>query len=628
MKKNIFVYAASLLLLGLGACSEEQEFAPQNDGTVKMTVYASKGDAETRSILSEENGNLNCAWTDGDQLLVTDVNGGTKGILELTDVNAGKFEGTLMLGVTEGKVTLRYFYLGNGVDPTNVSQKCDYDIAAQDGTIESLSKNDALSTQAEIAVIDGGAYPDGTLQLERHFSFAHFTLKLPEGVTLNGEPVTISGENLLTKATLGLADRAISDKTAGTITVNPGKDNFYVNLIPATSVTPVFKVTINGKEYEGSLRTRDITAGKFIRRNDNENTGVIVDMTEPQPDEDPSNPGNTDNWGGDVNYPEITYGSFQKIGPSSEAWCSNEKAFQDFGFAAPVEYEYNAIKNGILTSASYTNGTEAKYFQWGRWLGFPQYVVNAEVNMLAYGHNGTIAPPRGINFNSHYQLYYCWDMDSRPSYAYSSAWVNGMKKQQAVNSSIIYLVDDYDYLESSLADLSWEERSGNPCPDGYRIPTEEELSVFAPSKSFSGSYVEIKNINGSRYAVKWTVTDETHVTITSVYTTKTDVSTSDPIFNNAKAISLEANGMLYSQGGYAYFATSFNGGEKTSGYWTSTVGSLDGHKAGRALMVRIKSGTCSIVMEDVEYTAGLCILPIKDEIAKATAIKPWFPLGY
>ena len=79
MKKNIFVYAASLLLLGLGACSEEQEFAPQNDGTVKMTVYASKGDAETRSILSEENGNLNCAWTDGDQLLVTDVNGSTKG---------------------------------------------------------------------------------------------------------------------------------------------------------------------------------------------------------------------------------------------------------------------------------------------------------------------------------------------------------------------------------------------------------------------------------------------------------------------------------------------------------------------------------------------------------------------
>ena len=122
--------------------------------------------------------------------------------------------------------------------------------------------------------------------------------------------------------------------------------------------------------------------------------------------------------------------------------------------------------------------------------------------------------------------------------------------------------------------------------------------------------------------------DATHVSVTSVYTTKTEVSASDPIFIDAKAITLEANGMLYSQSSDAYFATSFNGGEKTSGYWTSTVGSLDGHKAGRALMVRIKSGTCSIKMEDVEYTAGLCIMPIKDESAKATAIKPWFPLGY
>ena len=339
-----------------------------------ITVYASKGDAETRSILSEENGNLNCAWTDGDQLLVTDVNGGTKGILELTDVNAGKFEGTLMLGVTEGKVTLRYFYLGNGVDPTNVSKKCDYDIAAQDGTIESLSKNDALSTQAEIAVIDGGAYPDGTLQLERHFSFSHFTLKLPEGVTLNGEPVTISGENLFTKATLGLADRAISDKTAGTITVNPGKDNFYVNLIPATSVTPVFKVTINGKEYEGSLRTRDITAGKFIRKNDSENTGVIVDMTEPQPDEDPSNPGNTDHWGGDNIDPAYKLGTLTKVA-NADGWTVNVDIFGNGGFATYITYLNNGIKNGLLTS-----GTYAYYFQWGRWLGFPTSCKNTHFN--------------------------------------------------------------------------------------------------------------------------------------------------------------------------------------------------------------------------------------------------------
>lgn len=264
------------------SCSEDLRDGgtPVTD-SAHITVYASKGDAETRSLLSEVDGNLNCAWTEGDQLLVTGEDGSKKGYLHLTDIKTGKFEGTLMNVPAEGKVTLKYFFLGTGVDPTKVGQKCDYDIANQNGTIESLSKNDALSTQAEIAVINGSAYPDGTLQLDRHFSFAHFTLKLPEGVTMNGEPVTISGDNVLTKATLGLADRAVSDKAAGTITVNPGKNSFYVNIIPANAVAPVFTVTIDGKEYVGTLNARDIAAGKFIRnkKDGSNDTGVTVDMT-------------------------------------------------------------------------------------------------------------------------------------------------------------------------------------------------------------------------------------------------------------------------------------------------------------------------------------------------------------
>ena len=98
---------------------------------------------------------------------------------------------------------------------------------------------------------------------------------------MNGEPVTISGDNVLTKATLGLADRAVSDKAAGTITVNPGKNSFYVNIIPADKVAPVFTVTIDGKEYVGTLNARDIAAGKFIRnkKDGSNDTGVTVDMT-------------------------------------------------------------------------------------------------------------------------------------------------------------------------------------------------------------------------------------------------------------------------------------------------------------------------------------------------------------
>ena len=244
-----------------------------------VTVYAAKGDTETRSLLSEENGNLKCEWTDGDQLLVTDANGSVKGTLNLTDKEAGKFEGDLLLS-GDGKVTLKYFHFGTGTDLAKVSQEYGFDISSQDGSIGSLGKYDALSTQAEISVIDGRAYPEGTLRLERHFSFAHFTLKLPEGVTVSGEPVTISGDNVITKATLGLANRTVTGQAAGSITVNQGSNSFYVNLIPANSVAPVFTVTIGGKEYTGSLSARDIAAGRFIRKNDSgNNTGVTVDMT-------------------------------------------------------------------------------------------------------------------------------------------------------------------------------------------------------------------------------------------------------------------------------------------------------------------------------------------------------------
>ena len=634
MKKNIFVYAASLLLLGLGACSEEQEFAPQNDGTVKMTVYASKGDAETRSILSEENGNLNCAWTDGDQLLVTDVNGGTKGILELTDVNAGKFEGTLMLGVTEGKVTLRYFYLGNGVDPTNVSQKCDYDIAAQDGTIESLSKNDALSTQAEIAVIDGGAYPDGTLQLERHFSFSHFTLKLPEGVTLNGEPVTISGENLFTKATLGLADRAISDKTAGTITVNPGKDNFYVNLIPATSVTPVFKVTINGKEYEGSLRTRDITAGKFLRRNDSENTGVIVDMTEPQPDEDPSNPGNTDHWGGDDIDPtwEDSGNGYTRVS-WADGWTTNVYSIANKGgFCAPLTYTSNGIKNNLLTSKEGT----ARFFQWGRWLGFPSncaaVIVYSNGDYDITTSSGKVPSSVYLNGVNYLDLHLGYVFTSNIGVSYGACYSN-WTPERANNCSIMFAMVDgttvnpLDYVGAN-EDCTWENRSGNPCPDGYRLPTASELEALIPTTgTVNGSYAEVKEINGVKYAMQWKVNTTSTVPCVEIRSTKTNankVSVDDAIFNDTKVVRLPAYGYLDNE---AYL----KGNGTTGVYWSNESGSntISGTNGlgGKFLELDFKDNTVKMYIDVAPRSFGGNVLPIKDPNAKTATITPWLPLS-
>ena len=628
MKKNIFVYAASLLLLGLGACSEEQEFAPQNDGAVKMTVYASKGDAETRSLLSEVDGNLNCAWTEGDQLLVTGEDGSKKGYLHLTDIKTGKFEGTLMNVPAEGKVTLKYFFLGTGVDPTQVSQSYGYDIAAQDGTIESLSKNDALSTQADIAIINGGAYPEGTLQLDRHFSFAHFTLKLPEGVTVKGEPVTISGENILTQATLGLASRAISGQTAGSITVTPGSNSFYVNLIPANDVAPVFTVTIDGKEYVGSLNARSIAAGKFLRKNDSEDTGVIVDMTEPQPDEDPSNPGNTDHWGGDNIDPAYELGTLTKVA-DADGWTVNVNIYGNGGFGTYITYTHNGIKNGLLTSGSY-----AYYFQWGRWLGFPTSCKHTHINdggSLSGGYPYESQYLNGINIYDT-RIGYLWDSGLITSYA--TCWMGSTDwtPSRVNNCSIIFGkvysmgTDDLDYVGAN-ENCTWEERSGNPCPDGYRLPTAAELATLIPSTgTVNGSYAEVKTVDGIRYAMQWKVnTSNTKpcVEIRSVKTNASTVSVDDPIFNDAKVVRLPAYGYMDNE-------ANWSSNNEVGLYWSSESGTneVNGTKGlgGKSLLIEFTGSTAEMVIYVAPRSFAGQVLPIKDPTAKSATLTPWLPL--
>ena len=630
MKKNIFVYAASLLLLGLGACSEELEYAPQNDGTVKMTVYAAKGDTQTRSLLSEDSGNLNCAWTEGDQLLVTDVNGGKKGILELTDVNAGKFEGTL-LGVSDGKVTLNYFYLGTGADTDKAVQSYGYNIAAQDGTIESLSKNDALSAQAEIAVINGGAYPEGTLRLDRHFSFAHFTLKLPEGVKLNGEPVTISGDNVITKATLGLANRAVTDQTAGSITVNPGSNSFYVNLIPANSVAPVFTVTISGKEYVGSLNARGITAGKFIRKNDSNDTGVIVDMTEPQPDEDPSNPGNTDHWGGDDIDPAWETGAITKVA-DADGWTVNVDIYGNGGFATYITYLNNGIKNGLLTS----KGTSAYFFQWGRWLGFPSNCA-----AVIIGTNGSYKittsdrrVPSSVYLNGvdylNTKLGYIFTSKLGASYG---ACYSNWTPERANNCSIMFgmvtgvFVNPLDYVGNN-EDCKWEGRSGNPCPDGYRLPTASELEALIPTTgTVNGSYAEVKTVNGVKYAMQWKVNTSSSVPcveIRSAKTNATNVSVDDAIFNNTKVVRLPAYGYLDNE-------ANLQGRGETGVYWSNESGTneVNGTNGlgGKSLLIEFSGSKAEMAIYVAPRSFGGNVLPIKDPNAKSATLTPWLPLS-
>ena len=641
MKKNLSILAASLLLLGLGACQEEKEYSPLTDGAVKVTVYATRGEAETRSILYEENGNLNCAWQTGDQLIVTNAEGGKLGVLALTDEATGKFEGSLV-GLTEGRMNLNYFFLGTGVDGEKVSQNHTFDLSSQDGKLESLGKYDALSASAEITVIKGKTYVNENLQLGRHFAFAHFTLTFPEDVTTTGvtftmmTDVTVTITGLDTKATLGFTDRALSEVTAGTVTVNGTVGDIYVNIIPGKDVSPTFKATVNGKEYEGSLRPRDIAAGVFLRKADRQ--GVPVQMAEVKT-EDPSNPGNTDHWGGEDEEPtyENSGKGYARVS-EADGWTVNFDPYNNGGFCTPITYSSNGIFDNLLTS----NAGRAFFFQWGRWLGFPttcgnlfiyddgDYLIKDKGGKLYNSQmiNGTV-DGSSIYWNTH--LGYIFGGFGT---TYGTCYMGGgYTPARANNCSIMFgkvndtFVNNQDYVGDN-EDCKWEDRSGNPCPDGYRIPTAAELQALIPaSGSVEGSCAEIKEIDGFRYAMQWKVdknkNGRPYVEIKSVKTSASSVSVDDPVFNGVEGLKLFA---------WGYMDNNANNYDDNEGlYWsnesgTNTFSGTNG-LGGKALYIDFTESTAkmSIIVVPRSYAAN--IIPIKDPTAKATPLTPWFPLS-
>lgn len=285
-------YLLSALMLSLGSCSSEMEnMVPEENvsgETVHFIVAASRENSDnTRTILTENNdGGLDCTWSHGDRILVTDTKGTAKGILSLkefigNDESKAYFEGNLQ-GVGNGKVTLNYYYLGTELskvsDPdqlAKIDSPYTHSYAEQDGKFESLTDYDILSVQAEAIVSKGASYVDITLP--RRISAAHFTLEgLPED--FNGD-VVISGEGLMNKVSLPLTAHKVETSQypvgSGITMKNVGKD-FYMILLPneLASFDMKFTAEVNGTTYEGSFRVgKQIGAAKYYRKNLNNGQG-------------------------------------------------------------------------------------------------------------------------------------------------------------------------------------------------------------------------------------------------------------------------------------------------------------------------------------------------------------------
>ncbi|MDD3036784.1 hypothetical protein [Bacteroides sp.] len=626
--KNTFL-VLGFLSMALASCTSEEEVVQENSNKeVKMIVKATRESfVETRTAHEEKDGNIKTTWIDGDQLLVTNSQGKPLGVITLAEgagTKDGQFEGVLTGIGSDGTYNLNYFYFGKAIAaPAEFDGNMDF--STQKGLFTNLADYDVFSSSINVEVKDGESYVDN-IGLQRNFLFAHFALNLPDGVIIKDEVVTISGDNLKNKVAFSFSSSAYT-ASDGSITVTNSNGDFYINLIPAEQVALNFSVTIADVEYTGLLTSVNLNRNAFIRKADK--LGIPVQMTPTEEPEKPNNPGNTGSWGGDDFAVAYTTGTLTKVA-NADGWTTNVDIYSNGGFGTQITYTSNGIKNNLLTS----NGGTAFFFQWGRWLGFPSTCGRTKFNSggsISGNYPNDSQYLAGVNiYNT--KLGYTFNNGLVPAYGACYMGNSSWTKQRALNSSIMFgMVQSngakfLDYIGTN-EQCTWNDRSGNPCPDGYRIPTADELSAFIPSGTdqINESYAEIKTVNGTKYAMEWKVNTSNSlpcVEIRSVRTFATTVAVGDAIFNNAKIVKLYAYGYLNNQ------ATLSNSG--TIGvYWSCESGTASSQtgNGGKYLEIDFNNKTAVMSISVADRCFGACILPIKDTTSKAASLTPWLPLS-
>ena len=406
--------------------------------------------------------------------------------------------------------------------------------------------------------------------------------------------------------------------------------------------------TFLGWANSASATQPDITGSSITLSEDDKNTprdvyavwekiGIEI--------KDPNNPGDMSNWGGagELIAPKYTDTKDTSKKYKNGGWCNNDYSiYLEGGWCDPIIYHSNGIVNGALYS---TRDASPSYYQWGRWMGFPyndnmliidsfgQPVNNywAEDNAYALGEsikdNGTVRY-QNTQYGSVYGGYFAL---MATTWWLSGGWDNAM----AIKSSIIFGGAEsqpkgkwQDYLKTN-ENCKWEDRAGNPCPDGWRIPTISELVNLIPggqnkSVTINGSYAEVREVKGEKFAFCYKVsTNEEGVkclNIVSVRTNKSSVTVNDPIFNGAPILSIGAYGMMNFEGGRDYY----NDRAYVWSCESQQGGNYSGY-AGAALRIIFSGNNATISTTLSDRINGAIVVPIRDPEATHTDIRPWFP---
>lgn len=664
---------------------------------VPITIVVSRdGDSGTRTELSEnlQNGGLTHTWSAGDELYLYDSNGADAGkvTLESGDGSAkGVFKGEVT--ATSGEYCLWYF--GSRQSAAADADLAGYPYVTVSGgqvtldlkapkfeSAADFSKVDVMSQKATINVNGNQATVAQTVTMQPHVALARFDLRnLPAGVTGTLKVYDTKAQtegNINTKQVLSLSDGSVvrSEETeAYTFTDWSSDKDLYVAFVPYSSNLKfeyVYQVSesenVNGnnvtKKYDiknvySFAENQPLDAGIYYQsftKHDGEESGIAKGIDVPMVVDDSDFPLNMGNWVLEDLDP-LSVNTTPTWVTDNDMWlvnCLNQAHTGGFGTA--ITFKRNGFKNGVLTSTVQGNVMDqAMYFQWGRWLGYPfdAYRTDWSDNSDYFMYPNENQYLYGLNVNDT-RLGYTADSGLAPAYGAHPMGANSSFTVKKANDwSIMYaLTSSYawtstgDYVYAN-EECSWEDRSGNPCPDNYRIPTATELEYLIPSKvtKIVGSHAEIKVCRTIKYAVKWVVNTESEfpfVEIRSFITNEDNIKVNDERFDQCKKIArLYAYGFLESTIERYRNVGGYTNNPKVGLYWSSSSSSfIDDSvrtlidftynpfsgKGGKALQLEFSGNTLTMKMNCLPRNWGCLILPIHDISKKSSTLTPMLPL--
>lgn len=671
INKYLIIAAAGALL---ASCSDDQ-FAGQGDNRSDLVEAYALGHGVERGTgmagrvtrpVSPDGRTLGFAWESGDQVLVYDPELNlANGILTVSEEavghDTGEFTGRLF---RNGKTafTANVYHVGNGAGEIDDEvQHLALNISEQTGRVADLGKYDVM------ADLNCSATSTTTNKLKLSFnvastmSFVRFEPVFPEGVSYSGEAITVSGESLASSCVLTLAGGSMGQFENGDITLTApeklpnGNPDLYMTFFPGQTGQLTFSVRIGKKNYQGTFHTISVDGNTFYTAEGG--AGAQVPMEYVKVD---YNPADVESWPTtDVKEDGVCVINGISLMPTSQtAWCINERtAGTDFGgFCTYLTYKNNAITGCNLRSAMSDSDNRVFMYQWGRWLGFPTVVEYGwmtyngmheydQGDQWSYLANDKLLGLPGINYNNlnlMASLKYITD-NTHAAYQVTADVDNGYVWSQTVidRSDVCFAAVNnknglkiYDYAANT--DCTWESRTGNPCPDGWRVPTLDELATIlypgtdiyseAVTLTLNQTKAMFKTVKGKKFAMRWTLkTHSSGYKIVEIQSVPVGKDVTDPsaesLYEDVKVLKVFPYGYLSARaahegyGEYAMFWTNTN--EYDSNYGWMSV----------AVTFNFSGNTVTIGAAANDRCCGMNVMPLRDDDAVATPRTPWLPYG-